>query len=122
MDAGTYARLSKWWVGHGWTPPPLEILPPAHVVTKYAAGFVYVSHPVAWLEWLVTDPGAPVQARAKGILKVIRDLQTIATTGGAKWCFTSTNRPALVTVFERCGFIVGDRDATQLVKCLLSHQ
>lgn len=118
MDAEQYGQLSTWWRGHGWTPPPLEILPPLHVVTRHAAGFVYVSDPVAWLEWLVTDPSAPVQARAKDLLRVIKACEKLARSKGAKWVFSSTNRPALVTVLERCGYLVGDRETTQMVKYL----
>jgi len=120
MGEHDYELLCKWWRGHGFPCPPLSFLPAAYVLERHAAGFLYAAAPmpVGWLEWLVTDPDATPLAAGVSLLTVIRKLESLAQEQGVKWLFTAVSNSGLERVFVANRWTVGDRNITQLVKCL----
>ena len=113
-----------WWEAHGWPALPLKLLPKLGVITeddghKYCAGWLYqTDSKVAILEWIVANPNAPRKPRSKAVDLVIETLCKHAKDLGFETIFSSLvpKQERLIKRYETQGFIVSDRDMTNVVK------
>lgn len=122
-----FPAICEWWRARGWKAPECYSMPRAGVVaeaddgTALAAVFYYnVEGPWAWLDFLVTNPAAPVRARVMAIESVIAAALEEIRAGKQALGFeprviTVTGNKNLIEAFKRQGFLRGDDHMTTLV-------
>lgn len=115
-----YALLSKWWKAHDWEPPAECMLPVYGLIcNEIAAGFMYsTDSKLFWVEWFISDPDSDPEQRNRAVDIVVDKLCDYAKISGAKAVFSSTNKPSFENRLLKHGFVVGDKNTTQLIKGL----
>lgn len=116
-----YEDVCEWWKAHDWDAQPLEALSTLGFIAekggqKIAAVWLYISNSaISYLEFMVTNPKAPLRARRDGIREVgIAGLMS-AKACGAKLVFSSLKSRGLIREYERLGFSKGDPGMTNLI-------
>lgn len=122
-----YPDLCEWWRARHWPAPPCHDLPTNGVIAedaehKYAAVFFYiVEGRWAWIDWLVTNPRAPLRPRPEAVELIVdsalKTIKAIKQAAGhdAYRVMTCLENENLIELFERHGFKKGDYDMTTLV-------
>lgn len=114
-----YPMLEGWWSGHGWPAVPLRVLPPLGVIyNDCAAGWLYMDNGgtgVAMLEWLVTNPDAPLLIAARSLSKVVEFLKAEAKRMEYPIILTTCRQSSLARLLERAGFATTDREMIHLL-------
>lgn len=119
-----YADVSEWWKARGWPPVPTDLLPTSGYVAqdaahKYCAAFLYLTNSkFAMLEYMVSNPGAPMKAKRRAMDAMLDRIMVDARALGIKAIFTSLESQGLKKVYEKHGFVVGDVGMTNLVRNL----
>ncbi len=119
--ASEYLEVVEWWKKHGWAPVPVEYLPAIGIVIeddkhKYCVGWLYLmGAPIAWMEWIVTNPNAPAIRRAKALSVLVDTVLNIAKDSGVKVVFSSVKHEGLEGLYKKKGFSVTDTDVTHLI-------
>lgn len=115
-----YVKLCEWWKGWDWQPVPEKHLPELGVVAdECVAGFLYFKDsPIAWVEWVVSDPTVEKEVRRKALHEVLEEISKLAKENGALVLYTSTNKASYEETLKSHGFLVGDTNVTQLFKFL----
>jgi len=109
-----YEMLSEWWIGHGWPAVKREVLPFGLICEKdgkpLSAGFLYLASnaPVAYLEYLVTDPENSARDSYKAIDMVLEELTAICRYNMIVSCFARISQDSLAKLYEKHDFIVCD--------------
>lgn len=114
-----YPMLCTWWAKWNFPIPALDVLPSTgYIVDESAAVFIYLTNsPVAWMEWLVSDPECDKELRSAAVDVAIDHAICQAKLTGSKVFFTTSNRPAVSSRLEQHGF-VKDIDTTQFFRRL----
>ena len=125
-----YPILCEWWEFWRWKPVPQEVLPDEGrngIMIQYKgenaiAGFIYAtSSPVLFhLEWIVSNPNIKdkiVRKEAKQLL--INSCSDIIKQAGGRFIYTSLKSESLINDFTDCGFEVGSKCSTEMIKVLL---
>jgi hypothetical protein len=122
-----FPEICEWWRARKWQAPPCDSMPQAGVVAesddgvKLAAVFYYnCEGPWVWLDYVVTNPDAPLRARSAAIELVIASALDEVRKGKRAFGFepraiTCTGNENLVRIFEKHGFVKGDSLMTTLV-------
>lgn len=114
--------FDEWWKKRGWIMNP-EVLPvgTGFVVENngvpIAAGWVYLTNsPLAWLEYVVTNPEAGIKERGRCVdLLLSGIIARIKEAGSFKAVFTSLCSRGLMKAYERAGFTKADTGMTNMV-------
>lgn len=121
-----YPMVSAWWKARGLPAVQEVVLPKCGIVVESdegvpaAAAWVYFdnSTPMAWLAWLVTEPGL-VGARADATLAAILGAATVAAKAQRRLVlFTDSPRPSLTRWLLAEGFLLNHESAAMLAKFL----
>ncbi len=117
-----YEDVKSWWESHGWEPQRKETLPQIGLLAedngiKFCAVWLYPSPPtpMAWLEFLVTNPKSPIRQRAMAVKKILRSAGELADSSGLI-LFTSLKSKSLIREYSRAGFIETDTGMTNMVR------
>lgn len=122
FEESDYPMVSEWWVAHAWPAVPYKFLSRFGLIaldendTPLCAGWLYLtSSGFAWMEYLVSNPGAPLKVKARGIECLTSRLISEAKNFGAHALFTSVKHRSLIRLYQRLGFAVGDTGMTNMV-------
>ena len=116
-----HEMVGRWWTAHKWPVIPIKSLPSigriAYVdAMPVAAGFLYLTNSdLAWLEFVVTNPDAPLKARHEGVKLIVENLVVQAKRCGARLVFTSAKSSGLISLMQKCGFQKSDEGMTNLI-------
>jgi hypothetical protein len=116
-----YNDAAGWWAHHKWKPLPADALPQFGMIIedgslKIASGWLYFTiDKVAWLEWVVTNPEAPLRLRHQAIQLLLKRLVREAEELGTHAIFASIKSKGLIRLYQKCGFSVGDTGMTNVV-------
>lgn len=117
-----YTDVATWWSGHNWPIIPPDYLPKLGIIVedddfKYCCGWLYRTDSlIAWLEYVVTNPAAPMKRRSVAINLLIEELSDKAKQMGYGCIFTSAISGGLIRRFKKADFVVGDEGMTNLVR------
>lgn len=120
--ARDYDDACRWWLARPpWQPLPKDFLSPLGFVAE--KGGVKLCAIWLWLtgtsfcviDYLVSNPDAPLRARYLGMGAVIDHAKEAAKRAGAKCAFASLKNPGLERFFEKHGFQTTDREMTNLL-------
>lgn len=120
-----YPEICEWWRAHKWKYVPLSTLPPSGIVIeddkhKYCVGWVYSALPKwAWLDWVVTNPESPVMRRKEALELLTKNAFSVGKSFGASHLITVTGNENLISLYEKNGFQVGDKNMTTLIGRIL---
>lgn len=109
-----YEEICRWWVGHGWSSVPQEMLPSGWVVEKdgkmLCAGFLYIAGnaPVAYLEYVVSNPDNKPLESYKAIDYLFCEIIKFVEYSMIKVCFARMKQKSLSKMYSRHGFHEGD--------------
>jgi hypothetical protein len=114
-----YPMLETWWNGHGWPAVPQRVLPPLGVIyNDCAAGWLYMDNGgtgVAMMEWLVTNPDAPLLISARSLTKVVEFLKAEAARMEYPIILTTCRQEGLARLLNRAGFATTDHEMIHLL-------
>lgn len=116
-----YFDAVEWWRAHEWPPVPKDALSQFGMLAfegelKIAAGWLYLTtSSMAWMEWLVTNPDAPLKSRVIGIEYIVGRLINEAKELKASSIFVSLKSKGLIKLHKKYGFEVGDSGMTNMV-------
>lgn len=116
-----YPMLARWWEAHNWPHVPKDHLPNVGAISEFegiplCAGWLYLSGSAfSMLEYIVTNPKAPLSKRAIGVESVVNTLKDAALRSGAKTVMTSVKSKGLIKTLKRLQFIEGDVGMTNMV-------
>lgn len=122
-----YPELCEWWRKRpGWEqgvasktlPQTGFIVFDAATGQKYGAVFLILGESGwTYLEWLVTNPEAPLRVRKKAVDLLLQHGRNYAIEAGAKQVFSSirTKSRGLVRAFQRAGFIPAEEGMTNMI-------
>jgi len=120
-----YPMLAGWWRMHEWPALPAAILPKLGIVVEHAgepvcAAFLYMDNSVGvcMMEWLTTNPEAPLKQIPTAIRVLIDFLGQRASEMGYGIMLTTCRQAALARVFQKNGFEQTDDSVIHLVKML----
>jgi N-acetylglutamate synthase-like GNAT family acetyltransferase len=115
--------LAMWWTLHSWPVVPLAALPPTGYIvcdeagTAICAGFLYKTDScIGWLEWVVANPLYDKVLRGEALDQLIAKLLDEAVLCGMRQVFTTTTHPSLISRYEKHGFLITDRNNTNLIR------
>jgi hypothetical protein len=118
-----YAILEAWWVAHGWSAVPENILPKLGLIISneekdICAGFLYMDNSVGvcWLEWVVTNPEATGFEAMKGIKALTKFMEKEADRMDYGVMMTTCRQASLTRLHEKNGFIKTDEGVTHLLR------
>ncbi len=117
-----YPLLEVWWAAKKFGSVPAILLPKegwvAYIDEKpIATAFLYTTNtPIAWVEWLVSNPESTKAERDETIPALLSFIEKEAVARGAMALFTSTQPEGVIKRFEACGFVVADTGMTNLIK------
>lgn len=119
--ADEYDEICQWWKERNWPAVEKSHLPPIGLIVedetvKYCAVWLYLSGTgFGSMEWLVSNPKSPLKKRVQAIKLVVSCILQVAKDAGVKTVFTSVLNKNLEKMFSNLGFIVTDRNMTNLV-------
>jgi GNAT superfamily N-acetyltransferase len=113
---GDYPIIAEWYKARGFPLLPLHMLPQnGAVVEGAAAGFLYLTDsPIAWMEWIVTNPEA--SGRGEAIKAVVEHLHKVAKDNNCAAIMCTVNSETLISVYKDCGFDVTDVGMTNMCR------
>lgn len=125
ISSEDYTELVDLWRSNGWEPPPLDWLPPAGLAVTgpegkiLAAGWFYATGTrLGFVEWLISDPGASRQLRARALdLLMEKGLETLDKLG-IRDIITMTKSRAVLRRYQdpKWGFTLTDEGVSVLCR------
>lgn len=123
FEALNYEEVCHWWTARSWPHVPIEALSQFGMLvhnkesgTNVCAGWLYLTcSSIAWVEWFVTNPAAPLKERRKGIELLLQRLITEALGFKATQIFSSLKSKSLIKLYKSHGFKEADVKMTNLV-------
>lgn len=118
FTSADYPVVCQWWTARQWPQIPLMMLPRrGFIVDGYCAGFLYLTDsPIAWLEWVVSNPDSDKIERQKALDNLISSLLNAAKEAGCKAVFSAANHPGLIERYKSHGFQVSDTGMTHVLR------
>lgn len=121
-EAKDYKLLSKWWKEHGWSEPAPEaaLSPRGFISDESAAAFLYLSEKpckFAYVEWVVSDPGAEKERRGRALNHLIMRLEDEAKKFGYSFILFPVNAIGLGERLERHEYTKAEK-VTHYFKCV----
>lgn len=127
ITALDYPLLEVWWRQWNWeTAPTMDMLPVDGVLVydfetniPLYAGFLYDTNTsIGWIEYIVSNKNASTEMKRGGMQYLCDTLATIAKYKNMTTLFSSTVNNSLVQSLKKAGFVVGDKNVTQMIKIL----
>jgi len=129
LEESDYEILVEWWDWWKFTPPPRDFLPEngtCGVIIEdskgvpHCAGFLYLTNSgAAWVEFIVSNPDIKDKTVRKLMLNgLINAISSYAKSNDVKWIFTSVKNKSLIDRYSDCGFTVGSKETTEMIKRL----
>lgn len=117
-----YPEVCEWWRARAWKAPARSKLSPFGAMavegdTRLAVAWLYVTGS-GWglLEYTVTNPEAPVLSRGRAVRLIVERLSEVAEEAGVEDLVTFTESKGLQRLLQKCGFNVGDKNLTSLIR------
>jgi hypothetical protein len=103
-------EMQEWLKGHGKKPISLGLIPTTGlVVDQTAMGFLYLTNSgAAWIENLVSNPGASATSVALAINEIVEELVEMAKRYGVHQIYALTTRKSVATWGQKLGFDQND--------------
>ena len=108
--------IHSWWEAHGTEVDLGKVLSDRGlIVPGVCAAWLYLSDgPMAWIGWSVANPHASPREVHDGFELIFNEFKDEAAEAGNPVVGAFTATSGLIKVFERAGFVAGDRDMTSL--------
>lgn len=115
-----YSEVAGWWLDQNWPIIPQDHLPEfGFIVPGIAAGFLYKTDSnFALLEFVIANPNSSKEDRANALDLVIENLILLAQELGFKSIFSSVTHPKLIDRYVNHGFIITDKNMTNLIRSI----
>lgn len=116
-----YKELVRWWESHKWPAVPSSHLPETGFIAQddrsmIAACWLYLTGTTfSVLEWVVTNPDRSARCVHRGVSELVAKVPMVAVSSGATHVVSSLRSSGLKKVFNKNGFITGDREMTTMV-------
>jgi hypothetical protein len=117
-----YVEVASWWSKRKWPIIPPDMLSKLGIVVQkdgenICAGWLYrTDSTVAWLEFIVANPGASGKMRYKALDLLIETLLGHAKNMGFEAVFSSLKHRGLMKKFEKAGFLPSDSGMTNMIR------
>jgi hypothetical protein len=117
-----YAEICEWWKARNWPPVREDGLSSFGMLAEkdgihLCAGWLYVTNSsFFWVEWLVTNPRAPLKIRTIGLECLLERLVKEGQGFGGRIAFSSVKALGLVRLLKRHNFVESDFNMTNMVK------
>lgn len=128
LTEGDYDILVDWWKWWRFGVPAKDSLPHdglgGLMISKdgvdICAGFIFLTNSkTAWCEYIVSNPDMrDRELRDKAIILLINTLSEIAKDKGYKYIYTSLKNKPLIEKYQKCGYIQGSVNCTEMMKNL----
>ena len=121
-EPSDYEMISSWWEHHhhsAFVPP--ECLSTYGMIAcvkdlPAAAGWLYIGNSaLGWMEWIVTNPRAPMKSRGLGLKYLLERLCHEAQAFKLRSCFVSVKKKSLMRHYQRLGFFATETGMTNMV-------
>ena len=119
--------LVGWWKDWRWSAPPRDFLPQdgkggimiSKDGTDICAGFIFFTNSkTAWCEFVVSNFHYREDDRNEALLFLIETLSQICKKSGYTIAYTSLRSESLIDKYVECGYKVGSKNCTELIKKL----
>lgn len=117
-----YAEVAAWWSQHKWPIIPPGMLPKLGIVVakegqNICAGWIYrTDSTIAWLEFIVVNPKAPLKTKSKALDLLIDTLTIHAKNMGYEAVFSSLRHKGLMKKMTKFGYAKADEAMTNMVR------
>lgn len=118
-----HPTLTAWWKAHGFPQLPPAILPKLGIIVEHdcapvVAAWLYMDNSVGvcMLEWLTTNPDAPLKVIPTAIRVLVDFMWERANAMDYGVMLTTCRQPALARVYEKNGFLRTDDSVIHLLK------
>ena len=127
LNDDDYETLVTWWGDNRFPAPTRDMLPENGTCgvmvykgdVEICAGFIYFTNSsMAWCEYIVANFHYRESDRQEAIRKLINTLTLVAKDKGFKVVYTSLQSESLMVNYEKCGYIKGSSNCTEMVKRL----
>lgn len=128
LKEGDYENiLTKWWSAWNFIAPPKSSLPDdgsggAMVFNDgvdICAGFLFQTNSkTAWLEFVISNKEYRESDRGEALELLINVLSIKAKELGYTNIYTSLTHKVLMKRYEKCGFLTGSQNCTEMIKIL----
>src|SRR3990167_5705734 len=121
IDDDLYQTICSWWKDRGAQAIPRDILPRrGYVVVEdgrpIIAGFLCKEETANFwmLEWIVSNPSSTKEEIMRCFPELTAHVREAAKASGARFVYTTTNRPRLIEKLTAAGFKIDCDNITQL--------
>lgn len=112
----------EWWAEHGWTPMPVNSLPPTAALASWdgkpvCMGWLYLTDSdFAIMEWIISDPKEKRKdVRAQCLDAIVLELLERARAAGRPLITTNIKHPKLLERLKKLGFNTADTELTSMM-------
>ena len=115
-------EVFEWWKHYGFKQVPVESLPKGGLIVSkdninlYSCFIYFTDSNIAWLEWVVSNPKAPVDKKKGAFEYMLEVVEVILKLKGMKQIFISTNLPAFKNKLKKNEFEETDSNVTHYIK------
>lgn len=123
-----YNELLKWWKWFRFPAPTTDMLPNnlkdgimiSLNEVNICAGFIYrTPSSICWVEYIVSNPQVKdKKVRKEAVTLLINTLCELGYKMGFKLIFTSVKNQNLINHYNDCGFIIGPKNTSEMIKVL----
>lgn len=116
-----FPEICEWWRAYGWQAVPKSRLPSVGFVThegelKTGAVWVYASDSkMLFMDFLVLNPKTVGKMKVETVELLVATCREYAKSLGADFIFTTTRSKGLIRQYEKNGFVVTEKEMTNLV-------
>jgi hypothetical protein len=117
-----YPELCEWWRQRKWHAPAKSKLSQYGLIAEdsrgklAAAWFYFTGSSWGFLEYIVTNPTAPIAPRGRAVRLLIEKFADFAAKNGVEDVLTFTESPGLKRMLQKSGFHVGDKNLTSFIR------
>ena len=121
---GAVSLLTEWWDAHGHPRVPAYALPQVSIFVSddddepLAFGVLYEcnSAPIAWVEWVTTNPANTPLTSAKAIKVLVDFLVLEASHNGYAILLSTCRQKSLGRLLEKSGFVKTDDEVSHFIR------
>jgi hypothetical protein len=116
-----YPEVVEWWKYYAWPKVEKDALSTfgmmvVHDGQNLCAGWLYVTNSqFCIIEWLVTNPYAPLKIRVQGLECLVERLVKEGQGFGKRLAFTSVKSRGLIRMLKKRGFGISENGMTNMV-------